>query len=92
MSGIEFQKLYLQDNVYKLQLIKEEQGQVITWATETISHIQSLLKKSEINQAIKVSNQFYQHVSEYPVMERTIIKSGKSIKYYANLLKFAALM
>ena len=38
MSGIEFQKLYLQDNVYKLQLIKEEQGQVITWATETISY------------------------------------------------------
>ncbi|HDX9640393.1 TPA: S-layer protein [Bacillus mobilis] len=91
-SGIEFQKLYLQDNVYKLQLIKEEQGQVITWATETISHIQLLLKQREINQAIKVSNQFYQHVSEYPVMERTIINNGKSIKYYANLLKFAALM
>ncbi|MCU5378218.1 S-layer protein [Bacillus cereus] len=91
-SGIEFQKLYLQDNVYKLQLIKEEQGQVITWATETISHIQLLVKKKEINQAIKVSNQFYQHVSKYPVMERTIIKNRKSIKYYANLLKFAALM
>ncbi|PIE94490.1 S-layer protein [Bacillus fungorum] len=91
-SGIEFQKLYLQDNVYKLQLIKGEQGQVGTWAKETISHIQLLLKKKEINQAIKISNQFYQHVSEYPVMERTIIKNGKSIKYYANLLKFAALM
>ncbi|EJR11329.1 S-layer protein [Bacillus paranthracis] len=91
-SGIEFQKLYLQDNVYKLQLIKGEQGQVVTWAIETISHIQSLLQKKEIDKAVQVSNQFYQHVSKYPIMERTIIKNGKSIKYYANLLKFAALM
>ena len=50
------------------------------------------ITEKEIDKAVQVSNQFYQHVSKYPIMERTIIKNGKSIKYYANLLKFAALM
>lgn len=57
-SGIEFQKLYLQDNVYKLQLIKGEQGQVVTWAIETISHIQSLLQKKKLTKQSKYLTSF----------------------------------
>ncbi|MGF2614538.1 SH3 domain-containing protein [Rossellomorea vietnamensis] len=85
-----FEEMALLSCNYSLTLTKKERKDTREWVEETTAGITELIKRKSWREAIKVSKELIQIISQRPITARTELYDGKSAMYIANLFYYSS--